>query len=101
MHFRGALLLVVTQDLARFELDVARVPATLVPVNSHQPRLASGGKGERRFSVVDRKIRIAIQNEKAAPQQRQRPFQSPTRAEQAWSVERVLDLQIKARAVAN
>jgi hypothetical protein len=70
MHFRRALLFIVTQELARFELDVAPIPAIFISVNSHQPRLTASDKGERRLSVVDREIRIAIQNKKLGPQQR-------------------------------
>src|SRR5436190_10337602 len=99
MHFRRAMLLVVTQNLARLKLNVARIPPALVPVNSHEPRLVARRESSRHFPIVNREIGIAIQNEKAIPQQRERAFQRPAGAEQVGTIEGILDPQTQRGAV--
>ena len=77
-----------------------RVPVALVAVDRHQPELAGIAKRASAARVVARQVGIAVEDEECVAQQRQRRPQRAGRAEQLRAVERVLDLQPEARAVA-
>ena len=93
--------LVVGQDAAVAELDVAGVPPPLVAEDGHQGQLARGLEGRLDGRVAALEVGVAVEDEERRAQQRQRPPDRAGGPAQLRAVERVGDLQAERRAVAD
>src|SRR5882762_8211722 len=100
-HVEARGLFVVFDQFAVFEKDVACVPAAVIPQDGHQGRTPRGLVGRLNPSEGAWQVRVSIQHKEIIAKQRQRLFESPTRAQQFVTVERVLDYEAEISAIAN
>ena len=101
VHPRRHLRLVVDDDAAVGELDVAAIELPDVAIDRHQRRLSARNEGILHRPPRDREVGVAVEHEERAAQKRQRPLQGACRAEQGRAVEDPLHVQAVVAAVAD
>lgn len=87
--YRMTAALLIAEDLAVFEQDIARVPTIRVCVHCHQCWSAGVSKSMQHRSEGSSQIAVSILHPRAGPQQRQCLSDRPASAERLGAVMRI------------